>query len=42
LTGLRFPPHDLAETLGQQVLILEAAREAVQGVVLPAQNAQQC
>jgi acyl transferase domain-containing protein/3-hydroxymyristoyl/3-hydroxydecanoyl-(acyl carrier protein) dehydratase len=35
LTGLRFPPRDLAETLGQQVLILEAAREAAQGLVLP-------
>ncbi|HEV8563067.1 MAG TPA: beta-ketoacyl synthase N-terminal-like domain-containing protein, partial [Actinophytocola sp.] len=35
LTGLRFPPRDLAETLGQQVLILEVAREATAGVRLP-------
>jgi acyl transferase domain-containing protein/3-hydroxymyristoyl/3-hydroxydecanoyl-(acyl carrier protein) dehydratase len=35
LPGLRFPPHDLAETLGQQVLVLEAAREAAAGVRLP-------
>jgi acyl transferase domain-containing protein/3-hydroxymyristoyl/3-hydroxydecanoyl-(acyl carrier protein) dehydratase len=35
LTGLRFPPHDLAQTLGQQVLVLEAARDAAHGVTLP-------
>jgi len=35
LTGLRFPPRDLAETLGQQVLVLEAAREAAHGLKLP-------
>ena len=29
LDGLRYPPRDLGETLGQQVLVLEAAREAV-------------
>jgi acyl transferase domain-containing protein/3-hydroxymyristoyl/3-hydroxydecanoyl-(acyl carrier protein) dehydratase len=33
--GLRYPPRDLAEALGQQVLVLEAAREAVRGIVLP-------
>lgn len=35
LAGLRFPPRDLAETLGQQVLVLETAREAVADVRLP-------
>jgi acyl transferase domain-containing protein/3-hydroxymyristoyl/3-hydroxydecanoyl-(acyl carrier protein) dehydratase len=35
LDGLRYPPRDLAETLGQQVLVLEAAREAVTGIDLP-------
>ncbi len=29
LKGLRFPPSDLSETIGQQVLALEATREAV-------------
>ncbi|MEZ4459124.1 MAG: beta-ketoacyl synthase N-terminal-like domain-containing protein [bacterium] len=29
LTGLRFPPSDLKETIGQQVLALESAREAI-------------
>ena len=35
LDGLRYPPRDLGETLGQQVLVLEAAREAALGVELP-------
>ncbi|GIH15204.1 type I polyketide synthase [Rugosimonospora africana] len=35
LDGLRYPPRDLGETLGQQVLVLEAAREAVRGIELP-------
>ena len=35
LDGLRYPPHDLGETLGQQVLVLEAAREAAAGIELP-------
>jgi acyl transferase domain-containing protein/3-hydroxymyristoyl/3-hydroxydecanoyl-(acyl carrier protein) dehydratase len=35
LDGLRYPPRDLGETLGQQVLVLEAAREAVGGIELP-------
>jgi acyl transferase domain-containing protein/3-hydroxymyristoyl/3-hydroxydecanoyl-(acyl carrier protein) dehydratase len=35
LTGLRFPPRDLEETLGQQLLVLEAAREAASGLRLP-------
>ncbi|GIF63896.1 type I polyketide synthase [Asanoa ishikariensis] len=35
LDGLRYPPRDLRETLGQQVLVLEVAREAVQGIDLP-------
>ncbi len=30
LKGLKFPPMDLKETLGQQTLLLQAAREAVQ------------
>jgi acyl transferase domain-containing protein len=34
LTGLRFPPRDLAETLGQQTLVLEVAREVTAGVQL--------
>lgn len=34
LTDLRFPPRDLAETLGQQVLVLEAARDAAAGLRL--------
>ncbi|HEX5118835.1 MAG TPA: beta-ketoacyl synthase N-terminal-like domain-containing protein [Pseudonocardiaceae bacterium] len=38
LAGLRFPPRDLAETLGQQVLVLEAARDAASGVGLPAER----
>ena len=35
LEGLRFPPRDLEQTLPQQLLVLEAAREAVAGVALP-------
>lgn len=35
LEGLRFPPVDLRETLPQQLLILDAAREAARGVTLP-------
>jgi acyl transferase domain-containing protein/3-hydroxymyristoyl/3-hydroxydecanoyl-(acyl carrier protein) dehydratase len=38
LDGLRYPPRDLGETLGQQVLVLEAAREAVRGIELPPQR----
>lgn len=38
LAGLRFPPRDLEETLGQQVLMLEAARDAVTGIELPAER----
>jgi 3-oxoacyl-(acyl-carrier-protein) synthase/3-hydroxymyristoyl/3-hydroxydecanoyl-(acyl carrier protein) dehydratase/1-acyl-sn-glycerol-3-phosphate acyltransferase len=35
LAGLRFPPRDLEHTLAQQLLVLEAAREAVEEVRLP-------
>ncbi len=35
LEGLRFPPRDLAQALPQQLLALEAAREAAAGVALP-------
>ncbi|OZM70807.1 beta keto-acyl synthase [Amycolatopsis antarctica] len=35
LGGLRTPPSDLRQALGQQVAILEAAREAASGVILP-------
>lgn len=35
LTGLRFPPKDLQQSLAQQTLVLEAAREAAQGISLP-------
>jgi acyl transferase domain-containing protein/3-hydroxymyristoyl/3-hydroxydecanoyl-(acyl carrier protein) dehydratase len=38
LDGLRYPPRDLGETLGQQVLVLEAAREAALGIELPPQR----
>ena len=38
LDGLRYPPRDLGETLGQQVLVLEAAREAAAGIELPPQR----
>lgn len=34
-SGLRFPPKDLQQTLPQQLLLLAAALEAVQGVSLP-------
>ncbi|MEV8476280.1 beta-ketoacyl synthase N-terminal-like domain-containing protein [Streptomyces sp. NPDC051173] len=35
LEGLRFPPLDLRDTLPQQLLVLDAAREAAQGATLP-------
>lgn len=35
LKGLRVPPNDLKQTLAQQLLVLEAAREAVGGLDLP-------
>ena len=35
LDGLRFPPRDLEQTLPQQLLVLEAAREATAGLALP-------
>jgi acyl transferase domain-containing protein len=35
LEGLRFPPNDLQQSLPQQTLVLEAAREAARGVTLP-------
>ncbi|WP_073839326.1 beta-ketoacyl synthase N-terminal-like domain-containing protein [Micromonospora sp. CB01531] len=35
LDGLRFPPLDLRQTLAQQLLVLEAARETVSGLGLP-------
>ena len=35
LTGLRFPPKDLQQSLAQQTLVLEAAREAALGISLP-------
>lgn len=39
LQGLRFPPNDLQETLPQQLLVLAAAREAVEQVAaLPSQT----
>ncbi|WP_275408338.1 beta-ketoacyl synthase N-terminal-like domain-containing protein, partial [Asanoa iriomotensis] len=38
LDGLRYPPRDLRETLGQQVLVQEAAREAVRGIDLPVER----
>jgi acyl transferase domain-containing protein/3-hydroxymyristoyl/3-hydroxydecanoyl-(acyl carrier protein) dehydratase len=38
LPGLRFPPRDLEEALGQQVLMLEAARDAAAEVRLPAER----
>jgi acyl transferase domain-containing protein/3-hydroxymyristoyl/3-hydroxydecanoyl-(acyl carrier protein) dehydratase len=38
LDGLRYPPRDLGEALGQQSLVLEAAREAAAGIELPAQR----
>ena len=37
--GLRFPPKDLEQALPQQLLVLQAAREALEGVApLPAQR----
>ncbi|MEC9071799.1 MAG: beta-ketoacyl synthase N-terminal-like domain-containing protein, partial [Myxococcota bacterium] len=39
LEGLRFPPSDLAQTLPQQLLILEASRDAIRQVrVLPSES----
>ena len=35
LEGLRIPPRDLEQTLPQQLLILEAGREATRGLALP-------
>ena len=35
LDGLRFPPNDLQQSLSQQTMVLEAAREAAHGVSLP-------
>lgn len=35
LDGLRFPPRDMASALGQQTLLLEAAREAAAHLDLP-------
>ncbi len=35
LDGLRFPPRDLAQTLPQQLMVLECAREATVGLALP-------
>jgi acyl transferase domain-containing protein/3-hydroxymyristoyl/3-hydroxydecanoyl-(acyl carrier protein) dehydratase/1-acyl-sn-glycerol-3-phosphate acyltransferase len=35
LTGLRFPPRDIENSLAQQALVLESAREAAEGVTLP-------
>jgi acyl transferase domain-containing protein/1-acyl-sn-glycerol-3-phosphate acyltransferase len=35
LEGLRFPPNDLQQSLAQQTMVLEAAREAALGVSLP-------
>ncbi|MDP3220850.1 MAG: beta-ketoacyl synthase N-terminal-like domain-containing protein, partial [Deltaproteobacteria bacterium] len=35
LDGLRFPPRDLEQTLPQQLMVLECAREAAAGVALP-------
>ncbi|MBZ4324558.1 beta-ketoacyl synthase N-terminal-like domain-containing protein, partial [Streptomyces huiliensis] len=35
LDGLRFPPVDIEETLPQQLLVFDAAREAARGVDLP-------
>ncbi|MDX2546222.1 beta-ketoacyl synthase N-terminal-like domain-containing protein [Streptomyces sp. WI04-05B] len=38
LDGLRFPPLDLEHTHAQQLLVLEAAREAADGTVLPGER----
>ena len=35
LEGLKFPPNDLQQSLSQQTTILEAAREAANGIKLP-------
>ncbi|MCC2280516.1 beta keto-acyl synthase [Streptomyces sp. ET3-23] len=39
LEGLRFPPRDLEESLPQQLLALDAAREAARDVALPPRTA---
>jgi len=38
LEGLRFPPKDLRQALPQQLMVLAAAREAVEGLELPAER----
>jgi acyl transferase domain-containing protein len=38
LAGLRVPPRDLESSLGQQVLMLETAREAMAHLILPVQQ----
>ncbi|MFO0659213.1 MAG: beta-ketoacyl synthase N-terminal-like domain-containing protein, partial [Polyangiaceae bacterium] len=35
LEGLKFPPKDLSQTLPQQLMVLESAREAAAGLSLP-------
>ena len=35
LDGLRFPPTDLQQSLAQQTLVLEAARDAAHGLTQP-------
>ena len=35
LEGLKFPPNDLQQSLAQQTMVLEAAREAAHGITLP-------
>ncbi|MEV0102390.1 beta-ketoacyl synthase N-terminal-like domain-containing protein, partial [Nocardia sp. NPDC050789] len=38
LSGLRFPPNDVAEALPQQILLLQAVRDAVAERTLPAET----
>jgi acyl transferase domain-containing protein/3-hydroxymyristoyl/3-hydroxydecanoyl-(acyl carrier protein) dehydratase/1-acyl-sn-glycerol-3-phosphate acyltransferase len=38
LDGLRFPPNDIRQSLPQQLLVLEAAREAVSGIALASER----
>src|SRR5262249_54055007 len=38
LTGLKFPPNDLAQSLAQQTSILAAARDAVDGLALASER----
>jgi len=40
LSGLRFPPHDIRGTLPQQLMMLEAGREACHGIQLPRERTQ--